>query len=79
MFFIASERESGDLGVGMDLRGIFILFSISIIDRTKIHFLSLLTSDYTIEVTQERERVSGKIKFMFCCNFPGVIFKRRQI
>ena len=48
--------------------GIFILFSISIIDRTKIHslvWLQLLTS-------------AGKIKFM-SCNFPGVIFKRRQI
>ena len=70
MFFIASERESGDLGVGMDLRGIFILFSISIIDRTKIHFLSLLTSDYTIEVTQEREGESvAKLSLCFAAIF----------
>lgn len=67
MFFIASERESGDLGVGMDLRGIFILFSISIIDRTKIHFLSLLTSDYTIEVTQEREREGESVAKLSLC------------
>ena len=54
----------------MDLRGIFILFSISIIDRTKIHFLSLLTSDYTIEVTQEREGESvAKLSLCFAAIF----------
>ena len=53
MFFIASERESGDLGVGMDLRGIFILFSISIIDRTKIVILFYKLTSGVIQEKKE--------------------------
>ena len=51
--------------------GIFILFSISIIDRTKIHslvWLQLLTSE-----VRHKESVAK-----LSCNVPGVIFKRSK-
>ena len=57
MFFIASERESGDLGVGMDLKGFSTYLAFLLLTgQDKIQSLALARVILTSQATEERIR-----------------------